>query len=480
MAEQNSVHDVCEALWKRPIRGVSKGRPRMALEMEIFAFHEGSLLPAGLEQGKVTPIEIMSRIAALVPGSKLKVDPVENVATGVELPSGGNFSLEPGGQLEFASRPVFHTDELAADVEEGLNILAKAAAGELVFLGTGTNPLSRPDHPLLLPKERYLVMTRYFNAIPGGRGVHMMRHTGTVQPNLDIPGGDAEWQDAVNLTFVLTPFVRHLFANSAWFQGARSSTFSERQSIWPLVDSSRSLIPAGVPFAPDIPCAYARWAKAASVFYVPGLSRDEQPLPGELSFEAWLEQGYKGTRPTFREWEMHLGTLFPDLRLRGFLEVRSVDAQPFEHMLAPVAFFAGVLQHGRARRRLWEFLLGVGRAYVDCQGFSKAHVSDAPDSWVFGKVLEESPTHPLFSDGRIHRQLLSIAEETLADAHERVGVESLQAYRVFLSERDAYVSAPSARDFVEMHATPEPGQLFVSRLASRGTVGAQSKPSLEK
>jgi len=406
----------------------------------------------------------MSRIADLVPGSKLKIDEKERVPTGVELPAGANFSLEPGGQVEFASSPVVHTGELAEDVERGLDILARAAAGELVFLGTGTNPLSAPDHPLLLPKERYLVMTRYFDAIPGGRGVHMMRHTGTVQPNLDIPGGEADWQDAVNLTFVLTPFARHLFANSAWFQGRRSVEYSERQSIWPLVDASRTLIPEGVPFADDIPCAYAKWARAASVFYVSGLPRDEQPLPGELTFERWLSDGYKGTRPTFKEWEVHLGTLFPDLRLRGFLEVRSVDAQPFEHMLAPVAFFSAALQHRKARRRFWDFLTGVARAYVDCQGFTKSALRDAPDAWVFTRLLAESPSHALFADGRLHRQLLSIAEEALADSHEHVGAKSLQAYRTFLAERDAYVDAPSAREYVALRATSEPGRVFVQNL----------------
>lgn len=477
MAEQTSDLDVCEGLWKRLIRGVSKGHPRMALEMEIFAFHAGSLLPAGLEPGKVSPIQMMERIAALVPGSKLKRDPVEQVPTGVELPSGGNFSLEPGGQIEFASRPVFRTDELAADVEEGLNLLAKAAAGELVFLGTGTNPLSEPNHPLLLPKERYLVMTRYFNAIPGGRGVHMMRHTGTVQPNLDIPGGDEEWQDAVNLAFVLTPFVRHLFANSAWFQGARSKSYSERQSIWPAVDASRTLIPPGVPFAPDIPCAYAQWAKAASVFYVSGLPVEEQPLPGELSFATWLQQGYKGHKPTVKEWELHLGTLFPDLRLRGFLEIRSVDAQPFEHMLAPVAFFSGLLQHGRARRRAWEFLLAVARKTVECEGgpTSASAGAGAPadadahvhaDAAVFKTLMAASHTHPVFADGLVHHTLLSIAKEALAEAQEQVGVEALEAYGTFLKERHRYVDAPGARAFVEKRATAHPGEEFVRLLPS--------------
>jgi glutamate--cysteine ligase len=452
--------------------------------MEIFAFHAGSLLPAGLEPGAISPMGLLERIAALVPGSKLKLDPAERVPTGVTLPSGANFSLEPGGQVEFASAPAGDMAELALDVASGLETLGRAAAGELLFLGTGTNPLSRPDHPLLLPKERYLVMTRYFDAVPGGRGVHMMRHTGTVQPNLDVPGEDDDWQDAVNLTFVLTPFARHLFANAPWFQGERSKVYSERQAIWPHVDPSRTLIPRGVPFAPDVPCAYARWAREASVFHVAGLPREAQPLPGELPFEKWLHEGYKGTRPTLTEWEQHLGTLFPDLRLRGFLEVRMVDAQPFEHMLAPIAFFAAALQRPRARTRFWEFLIGVARAFIDCHGESEslgaatsrapsqAHVASAgrvvspdaihPDAAVFDALLCADPTHAVFADARLHLQLLQMAEEILSDARDSVGAQSLAAYSKHIVSRADGAEAPSARAYVERHATPNPAAAFLS------------------
>lgn len=180
----------------------------------------------------------------------------------------------------------------------------------------------------------------------------MMRYSATAQPNVDVPGGLAEWQDAINLTLALTPFVKRLFSNSWFFQGQRVES-SERQRIWDGIDASRTGIPP-VAFQPDIAAAYANWGRQAGVFLAGDLPLEQQPLYGELTWEQWESAGWHGTFPSTQDWETHLGTLFPDLRLRRFLEVRMVDAQSFSHALAPMAFWAVALREGRAR--LWHWL----------------------------------------------------------------------------------------------------------------------------
>jgi glutamate--cysteine ligase len=437
---------VCDQLWLKAIRPslAQAATPHFGLEVEMFGYWADTLEPLAGH----APLELMSTIQSQVNGSSLKHDPQSGLLIGVHLPSGGNFSLEPGGQVEYSSRPTATFDELVQDVLLGFSILERASAGQMVFLGTGTNPLSKADHPLVLPKERYQVMTRYFESIPGGRGIHMMRHTATVQPNIEIGGHLSDWQDAVNLTFALTPFVKHIFANSPFFQGHAAEGPSERQAIWPFVDSSRTGIPKNVPFEADVACEYAKWAKAASVFYVPGLPLSEQPLPNELPFEKWLNEGYKGTQPNLQDWENHLGTLFPDLRLRGFLEVRSIDCQPLEHLFAPMAFFhAALLPEGR--ESFWRVLQPLAALH---QTLSQGTPSVTSAEEAFRFLLLEDPNHITFQNSLVHSALLDTALFVLRQKQEWTAFETLAAFQNALKQV-RNVDGFSPRDYVAQNAT---------------------------
>lgn len=323
--------------------------PLMGIEIEMFGFDSDSLAPLGTPGARVSSQELMQRIASSQ--GKLKKDEATGEIIGLDLGC-GNFSLEPGGQLEYASCPGVSLQGLFDDLKMGLSILEEAGRGEVLFLDHGTNPLAGADLPLLVPKHRYKILDRYFASQPGGRGVHMMRYSATAQPNVDVPGGLAEWQDAINLTLALTPFAKQLFSNSWFFQGQRVVS-SERQRIWDAIDASRTGLPP-VAFQPDIASAYADWGRQAGVFLAGDLPLEQQPLYGQLTWEQWESAGWHGTFPGPKDWETHLGTLFPDLRLRRFLEVRMVDAQSFSHALAPMAFWAVALREGRAR--LWQWL----------------------------------------------------------------------------------------------------------------------------
>ncbi len=454
VTSSDSKGSVCDALWKRPIRGApqlsavsmhssfsqapkSSVPAQVGIEMEMFAYDAHTLVPLGLPGSVFHPSELLKRISDQVDGAKLKVDPSTGVVVGLSLPSGANFSLEPGGQVEFSSAPRSDTGALVEDVVFGLKALEQAAGEDVVFLSHGTNPIAPADMPLLVPKERYQILRRYFLSEPNGRGADMMCHTSTVQPNIDITGDDADWEDAVRLTFALTPAVQSLTRNSFYFAGKRSIYSSERQRIWQCTDKTRSGIPEGISQAQDVACHYATWARKAYVFLVRGLPVDEQPRYGELTFEQYLNEGYKGVMPSLQDWELHLATLFPELRLRGFLEIRNLDAQPFEHLLAGVALWKGLLLDPIARAEAWSLLC--------------------------------TQSLPQRTEATLGRELLTLSTESLRRMGDAVSVAALEAAAPhWLNSIDARSLPEDPLEFVRTHATAAPSEQFVASLVRAG------------
>ena len=441
----------CSHVWLNPIKSTDEGVQKIGIEMEMHAYDANTLAPIGTENSKVTPEILMARIASIVPGAKAKKDEKSGLITLVNLPHGGNFSLEPGGQVEYSSSPCEKLSLLAKETTASLQILEKAGQGEVVFLSHGTNPIAAPNHPLLLPKERYKIMTRYFESAPKTvRGIDMMRHCATVQANLDV-FGDKNWRDAVHLTMVLVPLTQYLFANSAYFKGQKSDYLSERQDVWNHMDPTRS----GFPFidhrnyfseGPE--CAYASWAKRANVFLVESLPMGEQPLFNELTFCQWMKEGYKGAKPTVDDWETHLATLFPHLRLRKFLEVRHIDAQPFEHTFAPIAFFAALIQCNKTRQKTWDII--------------KPHNFDYEKLFTIHPSKEETYAF-------IHEPLLNLACEILNDCKEMEGMRAVEAYKQFVKNKQAYWAASSALEFVQKNKTLSPATEFARNLLTAHT-----------
>lgn len=436
MLSRNTLVDknICSRIWTQPIKGTREGVEKIGLEMEMHAYDAHSLAPIGTAEAKLDVQSLLKRVAEISTPIKIKYDESSSLITDIFLKHGGNISVEPGGQIEYSSAPFEKISELVENVTKGLKILEEAAAGELVFLSHGTNPISSSQHPLVLPKERYQIMTRYFESEPSIRGVDMMRHSATVQANLDIFGAD-HWQDAVNLILVLIPITQKLFANSRFFKGQKSKFYSERQEIWKQMDPSRSGIPTKLPFSDNAECVYAQWAKKANVFFIDGLPINDQPLFNELSFENWLENGFKGKYPDIESWETHLGTLFPHLRLRDFLEIRHIDAQPFEHTLAPVAFFSALAKTSKVRNEVWSFLQ---KNKIDYRNI----------------FMQEHD----FSD--LELPLLNLAEEILSDLNEPEASKAIAAYKVFLSQKESYWQAKNALEFVKKNVTVSPEKEF--------------------
>lgn len=438
----------CSQIWLDPIQGPQQGTPKIGLEMEIFAYDADTLAPLGTA-GTMCPQQVMRNVASLVPGSELAVDEPTGVVIGVGLPNGSNFSLEPGGQIEFSSLPCQKLSQLVAETKAGLQLLERAAGPSVVYLSHGTNPVAAADHPLVVPKERYQIMTRYFEGGPPDlRAIDMMRHCATVQVNLDVFGSD-QWADAVRLVTMLIPLTRYLFANSHYTKGHASVHPSERQDVWDHMEPGRS----GFPFVTDSTyaeealswwaecpeCVYAAWARQAPVFLVEALPPELQPRYGELTFTRWMLEGYRGVFPGPAEWQTHLGTLFPHLRLRKFLEIRHIDAQPFQHTLAPIAFFAALIQSEHTRQRVWDLL----------------------ETFALDK-------HTLFAvPGQVyaftHKPLLHLAHELLCAQGEAEAAQCILDYEVFYDTRAVLWQRLSAQEFLNAYKTPCPSRFFTSK-----------------
>jgi glutamate--cysteine ligase len=242
------------------------------------------------------------------------------------LPQGARLTFEPGGQLELSSRPCESVSALLAEVRRVLLPLRAAAADTGIdLLAVGIDPHNDIQSvPLQLESERYCSMTTYFEQI-GPSGVRMMRQTAAVQINLD--GGDdplRRWR----LLSDLAPYLTALFANSSRYAGTETGWQSFRAYCWRTLDPSRT----GVPH-PHLPAveAYTRFALDA-----PDMMRTADGTYRPFAY--WAARG-EGTSSW---WETHLSTLFPEVRPRGHLEVRAIDALEPEWLGAPVVLLAGL------------------------------------------------------------------------------------------------------------------------------------------
>lgn len=255
-------------------------------------------------------------------------------APAYRLPGGGALSFEPGGQLEYSS-PAYHgVDALLAHVSGILAPLAERARGEGIrLLARGMDPRTPvAEARLLVDAERYRRMAAHYDR-RGPAGRRMMRQTAALHVNLDLGMAPlARWRAANRLAPALTA----LFANSPRAEGSATGHRSTRQLQWRQLDPGRT----GLPAAGFDPCGgdeavyaeYLAFALNAEAFLL-----GPEGIPAR-PFREWL-----GTGAGLDDWRRHLTTLFPEVRPRGYLELRCVDALPLRWYGAPLALSVGVL-----------------------------------------------------------------------------------------------------------------------------------------
>jgi glutamate--cysteine ligase len=251
------------------------------------------------------------------------------------VPGGGTLTFEPGGQLEYSSPPCRSASALLALLRAVVLPLHAAASAEGIdLLPVGIDPFNPVEQaPLLIHAKRYARMAEYLGR-RGPAGATMMRQTAALQVNLDFD--DEPWLRWRVLN-AAAPYVTAIFANSPIYAGQQTDNQSTRAQVWRALDPTRT----GLPYDERDPVGtYLEFALAAPAILYPTIEGEYRP------FGEWLNRA----NPTAEEWQDHLSTLFPEVRPRGHMELRSADSIAPRWYAAPLALTAGILYNPAALR----------------------------------------------------------------------------------------------------------------------------------
>lgn len=266
-------------------------------------------------------------------------------------------TLEPGGQLELSGRICPSMACCQEELDEHTRLVVTAAADlDLAFLGLGAQPYSRLDQIALLPKVRYDIMYPYM-ARTGGMGQRMMKQSAGMQVNLDF-SDEADAIAKLRCVQLLAPVLYALFANSPLLDGRPSGFLSSRGAIWADTDPDRTgLIDALHREDADFG-TYVDYALDVPMYFIHREGRLIDLTGDRLTFRRFLAEGAQGQRAILADWDLHLSTLFPEVRLRPQIEVRCTDALPGPLTTGAATFLKGLLYDAATRdaacRLLWQ------------------------------------------------------------------------------------------------------------------------------
>ena len=266
-----------------------------------------------------------------------------------------SITLEPGGQLELSGEVCDSVHcaaaEFARHIEE---IVAVGDAMGIAFLGLGMQPVSRVDQIDWVPKGRYGIMRPYMSKV-GTLGHRMMTQTATVQVNLDYEN-EADAMMKTRLGMALSPLLYAIFANSPLCDGDLNGFVSFRGHIWTDTDPARSGI---LDFIFDDSASFERYADYALDVPMYFIVRDGEWIDmTRYTFRQYLQNGIGEHRATLADWDSHLTTLFPEARLKKYIELRSVDSQSPELMLSVPALAKGVFYEQDCALAAWDLVKG--------------------------------------------------------------------------------------------------------------------------
>ena len=271
---------------------------------------------------------------------------------------GANVSLEPGGQLELSGAPLRTIHETCDEVNQHLAEV-RAVADEIGvgFIGLGAAPEWTHDQMPLMPKGRYRLMDGYMGRV-GTMGRVMMRRTCTVQVNLDF-GSEADMVRKMRVAVALQPVATALFANSPFFEGEPAGVKSLRAKVWRNLDDARTGM---IPFVFDEGFGFESWAEWVLDVPMYFVYRDGRYIDAlGQSFRDFLKgelPALPGERPTLSDWADHLTTVFPEARVKKFIEMRGADGGPWRRLCALPALWVGLLYDEGALDAAWDLVRG--------------------------------------------------------------------------------------------------------------------------
>lgn len=269
---------------------------------------------------------------------------------------GASVSLEPGGQFELSGAPLEHIHQTCNEVGQHLREV-KAISDRLGigFLGLGFSPVWSLAETPIMPKGRYKIMRDYMTKV-GRLGQQMMFRSCTVQTNLDF-ASEADMVKKYRVSLALQPLATALFANSPFAEGRTNGFLSYRGHVWTDTDPDRTGM---LPFVFEDGFGFERYVDYALDVPMYFIRRDGTYLNcAGMSFRDFMDgklPARPGDRPTIDDFMDHLSTIFPEVRLKTFLEMRGADAGPWDRLCALPAFWVGILYDNHALDGAWELV----------------------------------------------------------------------------------------------------------------------------
>jgi glutamate--cysteine ligase len=316
---------------------------RIGTEHEKFGFRRSDLSAPAYEP---------DGIRAMLDGIAAKGwEPILDNGKPIGLKRGeASVSLEPGGQFELSGGPMadLHATrvELAAHLREVHEVAGPLGLG---FAPLGFHPLAKREDIPWMPKGRYAIMRQYMPRV-GGMGLDMMLRTCTVQVNLDF-GDEADMMEKLRVSLALQPLATALFANSPFLEGKPSGWLSLRGRVWTDTDPDRTGIP---PVAFEDGFGFERFAEFALDVPMYFIMREGRYIDAAgIPFRAFMEgraEKLAGHTATMGDFADHVTTIFTDVRLKRFLEMRGADAGGVPMLMAQPAFWTGLLYDDAAQK----------------------------------------------------------------------------------------------------------------------------------
>jgi glutamate--cysteine ligase len=349
--------------------------------------------------------------------------------------NGANISLEPGGQFELSGAPVETLHQTCEEVHEHLRQIREVNKDlGVAMIGIGFHPTLRREDAPWMPKGRYKIMREYMPKV-GTMGLDMMLRTCTVQVNLDF-ASEADMARKMRIGMALQPIATALFANSPFREGKATEYVSLRSHVWTDTDPDRSGI---LPFVFDDDFGFEHYVDYALDVPMYFVARDGKYIDASgQSFRDFLDgnlPALPGEKPTMGDWEDHTTTLFPEVRLKRFIEMRGADGGPWRRICALPAYWVGLLYDSEALDASWDLI----------------------KDWTADEVIalrNEVPAAGLKTPFR-NRQIIDIARETLEIA--RLGLKN-RARTDFWGQDESHFLA-TLEQIVDSGITPAENKL---------------------
>ena len=278
----------------------------------------------------------------------------ENIIGLADVTGGGAISLEPGGQFELSGAPVDNVHETASELFAHLAQVREVARPlGIGFLGIGMTPnWSRADMPVM-PKGRYKIMTNYMPKV-GSLGLDMMYRTCTVQTNHDF-SSEADMVRKMRVSIALQPVATALFANSPFTEGKPNGLLSFRSEIWRDTDNQRAgMLPwvfeSGMGFE-----RYADYALDVPMYFVKRGDRYID-VAGKSFRDHLAGKLIPGERATISDWANHVSTIFPEVRLKRYIEMRGADGGPWRVLPSLPAYWVGLMYDDYNLDACWQIV----------------------------------------------------------------------------------------------------------------------------